>query len=76
MKAKDTEGILKEWINQPTPELHSLIEISFKAGIKEVREKIGQAITDIIDLDYWANANGYVKRDIPALNRIAKGEEK
>ncbi len=32
MKAELTERILKQWVNKPSPELNSLIAISFRAG--------------------------------------------
>jgi len=40
MKAEDTERILKEWAKRPSPELGSLIRISFKAGYELALQEI------------------------------------
>ena len=56
MDIKKVEKILKEWVSQPTPELNSLIIISFKAGQRDVAEWVEENIT----IPYPVGSVGYI----------------
>ena len=58
MEAKLREKILREWLNQASPEVTSLIEISFKAGIKRVAELAVK--NDILCSQEIAKKNGCI----------------
>lgn len=53
MEAKLIEQLLKEWANRPSPELHFLMEISFKAGIREVVDWVNKQDNWRVEILSW-----------------------